>query len=84
MSFKPVSGAKVLSPKDHVVRMAVAVLTFPWTLVRLAYRGVRRVAEARKSPEARREEDQRRQSRARRTLRGLTPDHAPDGRRSRP
>ena len=83
MSIKAVSAEKALSPNDRVLRIAVAVLTLPWTLARLTYRGVKRLARARKSPRELRDEDQLRQSRARRTLRGLAADHDQESRSSR-
>jgi hypothetical protein len=75
MIIKPVRGTKVPSSNDHVLRMALRVLTMPWAVVRGAYRGACRLMGWCRSDEQVRDADQRRQSRARRTLRGLTPDH---------
>ena len=75
MTIKPVRGEKTPSSNDHVLRMALGVITLPWKIVRAAYRGVCRLVGACRSDAATRDADQLRQSRARRTLRGLPPDH---------
>ena len=78
MSIKPVRGEKSPSSNDHVLRMAVRVVTFPWAVLRATYRGVCRLLGACRSDEENRDADQLRQSRARRTLRGLPADHVQD------
>ena len=75
MSIKPVRGEKTPSSNDHVLRMALRVVTLPWVIVRAVYRGVCRLVGACRSEDETRDADQLRQSRARRTLRGLPPDH---------
>lgn len=78
MSIKPVHGEQTPSSNDHVLRMAMRVVTFPWGMLRAAYRGVCRLFGACKSDDENRDADQLRQSRARRTLRGLPADHVQD------
>ena len=78
MSIKPVRGEKAPSSNDHVLRMALRVVTLPWAVLRAASRGVCRLLGACKSDEENRDADQLRQSRARRTLRGLPADHVQD------
>jgi hypothetical protein len=78
MIIKPVRGAKTPSSNDHVLRMALGVVTLPWRIVRAAYLGVCRLVGACRSDDENRDADQLRQSRARRTLRGLPPDHVQD------
>ena len=75
MSIKAVRGAKTPSSNDHVLRMAIRVVTLPWAILRGTYRGVCRLLGWCRSAGEHRESDRLRQSRARRTLRGLPPDH---------
>ena len=78
MSIKPIRGDKTPSSNDHVLRMALKVLTLPWVVLRGAYRGVCRLFKWCKSEREERDADKVRQSRARRTLRGLPADHVQD------
>ena len=78
MNFKAVRGDRKPSSNDHVLRMALRIVTLPWAVLRSAFRGVCRLVRACKSKGELRDDDQLRQSRARRTLRGLPPDHVQD------